>query len=252
MNLRVEVNTAGQLAQAIENDDIELIYAPVNLLNDKTEDIFRIVAVPPLFLGDVEWEITNKLKELKELGFNKALAHTAGHLYLIKSLGFKPYGGHRLNITNSLAEKFYEENGLADTTLSIEMTMKQAHELKSGVPKGIIAYGRLSLMSMRVSPLRDDKPPRPVPSSASGGKGVREIVDRKGNRMKILCDINSAEVENPDLLVLSDRRQDLDPFDFVTLRFTDEEDINEVINLFVEGRKPEGKITRGLYYRGVE
>lgn len=251
MNLRVEVTTAEQLAQAVENDDIELIYAPVNLLNDKTSDTFRIVAVPPLFLGEVEWEITNKLKELKAIGINKVLAHTAGHLYLINSLGMKPHGGHRLNITNSLAEKFYEENGLIDSTLSIEMTMKQAHELESAIPKGIIGYGKLSLMALKVCPTKDDKPCKPAGMAAAAGKCTREIVDRKGNKMKIICD-NTVEVENPDTLVLSDRQADLQPFDFVTLRFTDETDINEVINMYLEGRKPEGKLTRGLYYRGVE
>ena len=63
---------------------------------------------------------------------------------------------------------------------------------------------------------------------------------------------NTVEILNPDKLYLSDRQSELAKFDFVLLKFTDETDTGEVLEMYLDDIKPDGKLTRGLYYRGVQ
>ncbi len=60
------------------------------------------------------------------------------------------------------------------------------------------------------------------------------------------------ELLNPDTLILSDRQQTLSAFDFAVLKFTDETDVGAVLDMYKNNRKPSGKLTRGLYFRGAE
>ena len=70
--------------------------------------------------------------------------------------------------------------------------------------------------------------------------------------MPVLCGGNSVEILNPDLLIMSDRRQSLEPFDFAVLKFTDETELKPVLDMYLNNRKPSGSLTRGLYFRGAE
>lgn len=242
---RVEVTTREQLEQAVETDDFQYIYAPINLLDGNTPDKFRIIAVPPVYLADCEEKCAQRLAELKSFGFEHGLAHTAGHVYLLKKAGFKIHGGFRLNITNSRAMEFYEEQGITDTVLSVELTMSLAKGIRHNVPTGLIAYGKLPLMITRRCPVKDGKP-------CGGGKYCGgKITDRKGNELEIVCS-NTCELLNPDTLILSDRLSDIADFDFAVLRLTCEENVREILDMYLESKKPDGKLTRGLYYRGVE
>ncbi|MBS7397649.1 MAG: hypothetical protein KIG32_04425, partial [Ruminiclostridium sp.] len=63
---------------------------------------------------------------------------------------------------------------------------------------------------------------------------------------------NTVEILNPDKLYLSDRQKDIENFDFIILRFTDEADTQTVLDMYLNDIKPDGKLTRGLYYRGVQ
>ena len=78
------------------------------------------------------------------------------------------------------------------------------------------------------------------------------ITDRQGNSMPCLCSENTVEILNPDKLYLSDRQSELAKFDIVLLKFTDETDTDAVLDLYLIDIYPDGKLTRGLYYRGVQ
>lgn len=242
---RAEVSTANQFEQALAIDDFQYIYVPMDLLTAQTPDKFRIIAVPPAFLGDCEKAVAKKLLELKSNGFEHVLSHTTGHLELINSLKMKAHGGFRMNIENSLMEGFLERNGLVDTTLSIELTKAQSEAIKCNVPRGAIAYGKLPLMMTRRCPINDGKP------CNTAEKCGKKITDRKGNEFSVLCS-NTVEILNPDTLFLSDKLSDFAYFDFLTLRFTDENDIGRILEMYQNNIKPDGKLTRGLYYRGTE
>lgn len=245
IKIRAEVNTAEQLEQVLENDDYEFIYAPLGLLGADTPDKFRIIALPPLYLADCEERVSERLSELEKQGFKHALAHTAGHTELIKRAGMTVHGGFHLNITNSRAVLFYEHNGMSDIMLSQEITLKRAEKIVHNAPVGIIAYGRQSLMTLRRCPINNGKP------CNSGKSCGGELTDRMGNKMPLMCG-GTVEVLNPDLLILSDKMSELAFLDFIVLRFTTEHNTDAVFRMYMNGRKPEGRLTRGLYYRGVE
>lgn len=243
--LRAEVSDANQLGQALLNDDFQYIYAPMELLSEATDDKFRLIVVPPVYLGDCEGATRKKLIYLRSIGFERLLCHTAAHLELANELQFKAHGGFRMNITNSLSQKHYENSGLCDSTLSIELTVSQLSDIRCEIPRGVIAYGKLPLMITARCPINDGRPCGE--KKKCGGK----ITDRKGNELSVICS-NTVEILNPDTLVLSDRLDDFREFDFLTLRFTDETDTDEIACMYLTNRKPQGKLTRGLYYRGTE
>ncbi len=247
---RCEIATKEQLSQVLREDEYSYIYVPMKLLDENTEDKFRIVIVPPVFLGDCEEKVIAQLKKLKSFGYENVCAHTLSHIEIINQLNMKTFGSFRLNITNSYSLSEYRRLGVADSVLSAELMMQDAQELcgSSFIKTGIIGYGKLPLMITRRCPINDNKP---------CGKSKRKdcphtITDRQGNTLKCYCDDNAVEIFNPDTLILSDRQKDISKFDFILLKFTDEEDTHSILDMYLNDIKPDGKLTRGLYYRGVQ
>ena len=248
--LRAEVTDKKQLEQAINYGKFEYIYAHERLLDKDIPQKEKIIVVPDIFLGDCEEKTLNRLKELKELGFSRALAHTVGHIPLIQKAGMTLHGGMRLNIANSLSADFFAEQGAADIIVSCELTVSKIKALNSPVPYGVIAYGRLPLMVMRRCPVKDGKP------CNNGRNCCKNLTDRHGKKLKTLCS-NTVELLNPDILTIADKILDFPTTEFFVLKFTDEKDIISPTEDFIKGRKPQGSFTkenftRGLYYRGVE
>lgn len=243
--LRAEVTDEKQLDQALQYTGFRYIYAPERLLTSSTPHKDRIIAVPPVFLADCEQQINKRLKELHEMGFEHALAHTVDHILLIKSAGMTLHGGSRLNITNSVSADFFAEQGFEDIILSVELTVKRINTLKTTIPKGITAYGRLPLMINRRCPINDGKP------CNNGSQCGKTLTDRRGKTIVPICS-NTVELLNPDTLNIADKLSDFPTADFFLLKFTVEKDIIAITDEFRSGKKPTGDYTRGLYYRGVE
>ena len=248
--LRCEVYSAEQLRQALELP-FGLIYAPMRLLGEETPDKDRIAVIPPFVLNDCEDEARRELRRLKALGFTRGMAQTLGHAKLLREEGFLLHGGHRMNITNSWSAAVCGELGFEDVTLSFEGTAEQLSRIRTPVPRGVLAYGRIPLMIMRRCPVSGGAPCGRVHLFDDGGTPCGGcITDRRGNDMPVLCGGNSVEILNPDLLIMSDRRQALADFDFLVLKLTDEPDAAEVYEMFRRSGKPAAHLTRGLYFRG--
>ena len=250
IHFRAEVYDENQLTQALELS-FELVYAPMGLLSEKTPNKKKIVIIPPFVLSDCEEETERRLDELRENGFTKALAHTLGHAYLLKKHGFSVLGGFRMNVLNGLSARVCEDFGFEDITLSFEGTAQKLSEISCGIPRGIIAYGRLPLMIMRRCPIADGAACGKKTPFGEGKSCGGAIFDRLGNKIPVQCGGNSVELLNPDVLVMSDKRETLGKFDFCVLKFTDETDISPIFEMYKNGKKPSGKLTRGLYYRGA-
>lgn len=250
IHFRAEVYDENQLTQALELP-FELVYAPMGLLSEKTPNKEKIVIIPPFVLSDCEEETERRLDELRENGFTKALAHTLGHAYLLKKHGFSVLGGFRMNVLNGLSARVCEDFGFEDITLSFEGTAQKLSEISCGIPRGIIAYGRLPLMIMRRCPIADGAACGKKTPFGEGKSCGGAIFDRLGNKIPVQCGGNSVELLNPDVLVMSDKRETLGKFDFCVLKFTDETDISPIFEMYKNGKKPSGKLTRGLYYRGA-
>lgn len=248
IELRAEVTTAEQLSQALNCGYFRFVYAPDTILGENTPQKDSIIIIPPVFLAAKEDYTQKRLALLKEYGFCHALSHTAGHIPLISDAGISVHGGMRLNITNSRAADFYAMQWLQDITLSPELTAKRINSLKSPIPTGIIAYGRLPLMITRRCPISDGKT---CGREKSCGKYLE---DRKGKKLFVVCqkDWDTVELLNPDLLTLADKLEDFPKAGFFIMRFTDENDIIKPTEMFLNGEKPPFGITSGLYYRGVE
>lgn len=244
-DLRAEVSDGKQLEQALLYDKFRFIYAPMKLLLSDTAHKDRIIAVPPVFLGDCEDRVGEKLKRLKAWGYKHALAHTVGHIPLIEGAGMIFHGGARLNITNTESANFFVGQGAEDIILSFELTVGRINGISCSVSKGVIAYGRLPLMITRRCPINNGKP------CENNNKCGKTLTDRQGKTIKVLCD-NTVELLNPDVLTIADKLDDFLSVDFFVLRFTDEKDILSAAEKFQKGVIPEKGFTRGLYYRGVE
>ncbi|HCD69741.1 MAG TPA: U32 family peptidase [Ruminococcaceae bacterium] len=250
IHFRAEVYDENQLTQALELP-LELVYAPMGLLSEKTPNKEKIVIIPPFVLSDCEEETERRLDALREIGFTKALAHTLGHAYLLKKHGFSVLGGFRMNVLNGLSARVCEDFGFEDITLSFEGTAQKLSEISCGIPRGIIAYGRLPLMIMRRCPIADGAACGKKTPFGEGKSCGGAIFDRLSNKIPVQCGGNSVELLNPDVLVMSDKRETLGKFDFCVLKFTDETDISPIFEMYKNGKKPSGKLTRGLYYRGA-
>lgn len=241
---RAEVADAKQLSQALSHSELQYIYAPEQFLTADLPCKERIIAVPPVFLADCGEYLSKRLAQLSQMGYGKVLAHTVDHILPARESGMTLYGGARLNITNSASAAFFAQQGFEDIVLSVELTRNKLNSVKSPIPKGIVAYGRLPLMTTRRCPVNDGKP--------CGGREQcdKMITDRQGRQLKTLCR-NTVELLNPDVLYIGDKLSDFSA-DFFLLKFTDENDISQIISRYKNGEKPTGKFTRGLYYRGVE
>ena len=249
---RCEVYSAEQLRQALELP-FRLIYAPIRLLDENTPDKDRIAVIPPFVLQGEEEHLRNRLRELHGMGFTRAMAQTLGHAQLLKEEGWLIHGGHRMNVINSYSAEVCGRFGFEDVTLSFEGTAAQLAEIQSPIPRGIIAYGRLPLMIMRRCPVSGGAPCGRVHLYDDCGRTCgSHICDRRGNQMPVLCGGSSVEILNPDLLIMSDRMKSVEPFDFAVLKFTDEQELKPVLDMYLNDRKPDGALTRGLYFRGAE
>ena len=193
-----------------------------------------------------ETELTEQLCAAAKQGFYHAAVQNIGHFRLARQTGFTVHGLFGLNVTNSLAALELSLLGAADITASFEMKFSEATHLRSPIPVGLILYGSLPLMIFRNCPLRARK-------GCSGCNG-RFLTDRLGNRFPVQCDKEMAELYNYLPLVLSDKRNDTGFIDFGVLYFTGEDakECAAVWKQYSMGEKPNGKFTRGLYYRGVE
>ena len=248
MELRAWVYTGQQLDEALNSADISAVYAPMPLISGEYSDAAdKIILLTPEFLGGIEEETERELVRLRELGFKKALAHTTGHIELLGRNGFEICGGSRLNCTNSESMRFFADRGLTDIIVSTELTVQRINKLDKPLKTGFMAYGKLPLMLNRRCPVSDGKP-----CSGKNKNCDRQITDRKGNKLDILCSGNSVEILNSDTLILSDRLREFRT-DFAVLRFTTETGISRIIEGYASGAALTcERLTRGLYYRGVQ
>lgn len=246
MELRADVYNRKQLEQAINNSHIGKIYAPYQIIDDKLSSFSdRIIVVPPVFLGDCEEKVAESFLKLRHLGFNNALAHTIGHIQMLNDCGFNVYGGYRLNCINSDSIDFYSDEGVSDLILSPEMSASQINNL--GASRiGFIAYGYLPLMITRRCPIKNGTP-------CNKKYCNRTITDRKGNKLSIICNENTTEILNSDVLYLADKMNSFRNTDFAVLKFTIEENIEEIIDAYVNAASPlMNNYTRGLYFRSIK
>lgn len=199
--------------------------------------------LPQLIWPLEEQNVLDRLAALKEKGLTDVVAGNLCELILAQRVGLIVHGGPTLNVTNTLSLEAYEGMGLADTTLSFELPLKNGAKLGGKRKRGILGYGRLPLMQFRACPARREK-------GCGSCTGRPELVDRKGVAFPMVChDRRYTTLLNCVPLYLGDKA--LPPFDFVTLYFTTEDGAacRRVYEGFRRGEAPWFDRTSGLAFR---
>lgn len=239
--IRVKITSAEQLAGASDADEIVV---PLKLWNKVSAADNMIIELPRF--ADDEEQLKKQLEAVKQDGFTHILCTNLAHIKLGKALGFTLHGGFGLNIVSPYSVETAKQLGLADVTASFEMKASQLPKICGNIPVGVIGYGYLPVMLTRNCPVKQ--------AVGSCKNCTGKLTDRTGREFRVKCDGISSEILNSDLLLMSDRVDEICA-DFIQLDFTDEAsaEVKRVIDCYKEGRKlSDSGFTRGLYYRGIE
>jgi putative protease len=246
---RARIKNLSQLENHNEN---ALVFMPIF---SKDEDFKNLlgkgvnlgIELPRGMFGREE-KIRQRLHEIKALGITTCLTHNLGGINLIKDEGFTMHGGFSLNICNSYALLWAEEEGFESVELSFELTDKEINSLGGKIPRGIVSGGYLPLMLCRTCPgkLRDGG------CSSCNKTGV--LQDRLSKDFIFSCEGNSSEILNCVPLKLYDRIKNFSTIDFHIHRFSVENSVEKVenSNTFSSKHQNSTDFTRGLYFRGVK
>lgn len=201
--------------------------------------------IPPLLWENDSEAVTDKLEELKRLGVNDVVCSNIGAIYSASAVGMRIHGDFGLNITNSLALDEYSKIGLIDAVASFEAGMNDVRELRTAIKRGIVAYGYLPLMKLRMCPAKGY-------NGCSACDQAQFLTDRTGTKFRLLCKNKKyTELLNSVPLYIGDKN--IRNVDFVTLYFTTENknEIKNVIQAFTAHEKYSLPHTTGLYFRNV-
>ncbi len=243
---RIRLENFSQYSDAFEKADLVII--PLEEAFDNLEEIECLpvkiaVELPQLIYPEDEKEVLKKLSAIKRTGIVRGVTGNIGGIANLKKTGFKIYGSHGLNITNSISAQSYKNIGLEDITLSFELSEKHINKLCADVKKGAYIYGYLPIMLLRTCPQKSE-------SGCGKCSGKTTLTDRKGIEFPLLCHNKKYSVlHNSVPLYIGNKN--LSNFDFVTFYFTIEskKECEKIYKAYSEGKAPDGKKTNGLYNR---
>lgn len=240
--VRTYCRTAEQAIAAAELS--QYVIVPENIIDETLMSRVaceKIIISPPRFISD-EDRLSARLAELKSrFGLDRLYCHTPDSIALGKVLGMRLHGSFTLNVYNSYSAEYLRSLGLEDCVFSIEATAEQFAKARTVLPLGAVIYGRLPLMLTRNCPIKNE---------VGCAKCTGHLIDRTGRMLPVACSKEYVEVLNSDVLYMGDRLAELTRADFGLILLHDEG--AETAKAAISGRKPDGSITRGLYYRGIE
>ncbi len=243
---RIRLENFSQYSEAFEKAD--LVILPLEEVFNNLEEIECLpvktaVELPQLIYPDDEKEVLKKLTAIKRTGIVRGVTGNIGGIALLKKAGFRIYGSHGLNITNSFSAQKYKDMGLEDVTLSFELSEKNIRNLCADISKGAYIYGYLPIMLLRNCPQKSI-------DGCLNCNGKSVLTDRKGIDFPLLCQNKKYSIlHNSVPLYIGDKN--LSNLDFVTFYFTveDKKDCEKIYQSYLNGKAPEGKKTNGLYNR---
>ena len=174
------------------------------------------------------------------MGADRLYCHTPDSIAIGRALGLKLHGSFTLNVYNSYSAEYLRGLGLEDCVFSVEATLGQLNAVRTSLPLGAVIYGRLPLMLTRNCPIRNE---------VGCVKCTRKLIDRTGRELPVVCNKDFSEILNADKLYMADRLGEINNIAFGVIYLAEED--GEGTKAALTGRKPQGNITRGLYYRGI-
>jgi putative protease len=227
-------NSFEKIMLPAEEIDVELIAR----LGEKL-----VAQLPTVLFPEDEPAFDARLATLAKAGLSAVWANNVYGISLGRRFGLAVHGGFGLNLANTEAMRFYEEQNLASVTLSFELSMAAIKSLGGTLPRGIVSYGSLPLMQLRNCPIKAS-----VGCAECGQKG--ELTDRMQVNFAVECDhYRSVALLNSVPLDIAERS--MRGLDFQVLYFTCEssQEIEAVTARFVAAEKTQAPHTTGLYYR---
>ena len=172
-----------------------------------------------------------------------------GHLPIVEGLDLEVRGDIGMNVFNSRALLFLQQQGLSAATLSFELRHQQVRGLAKYLPCEIITYGRLPLMVMENCVIHNNV--------GCNCQNSNYLSDRTGARFPLISVYGCRnEIENSKTLFLADKPEyRTSGARWARLRFTTEtpEECVRIFRRYLgENDYTPEDYTRGLFYRGVE
>lgn len=241
--LIVRVENAAQIPEELSGISALMFPLECELPERMPEKLKLIVDIPRGISNEESFR--KRLGYMKKQGFTAAWCGNLAAMELAKKSGMEMIAGIGMNAYNSETVDVLREMGASSVTLSPELRMNDAVRMRTSIPKGIFAYGRLPLMLTRNCP-------------AANGHSCAEcdkktcLTDRKQMEFPVRCRAGYAEVLNSLPIYIGDKPGDTVGLDFLLLYFTDEapEAVEQIIGAYKRGSAVRGDgFTRGLYYR---
>ena len=238
--LRVYCRTAEQAQTALKY--AQYVILDYKLWERDIPDIpsDKAILSPPRFIAD-EKAIAARLAEMKAMGYDRLFCHTPDHIALGKAAGIKLHGSFTLNVFNSYSAEYLHDMGLEDCVFSFEATLEQLAAVRTHLPLGAAVYGRLPLMLVRNCPIKNEV--------GSCDRCTGHLIDRTGRILPVVCNKDSKEILNSDILYMQDRLDEMKNISYGLIMLHDED--SEQTAAVLSGTKPKGNITRAMYYRGI-
>lgn len=189
-------------------------------------------------------QLAEQLSAAKQNGIKAALCGNLAAMALCQQVGLAPVADFGMNVYNTEALQTLKALGAGAATVSFECPIGQITDMPHILPLGVIVYGHLPLMLMRNCPNKNG-----VGCAACQSP---TLTDRRGEQFPLQCKNGFTELLNCVPLWLADRLGEWN-CDYAVLYFTGETkpQVTKVLEDFKTQAAPNGRYTRGLYYRTV-
>ena len=201
----------------------------------------KLILEAPRVMFGREKEVESLIIKAGQLGIKEIAAGNIGTLELIKKCSLNAFAFLGTNVFNSIAAKTIPAQRIL---LSPELSFSDIKDINTSKPAGVIVYGHLPMMITRNCPVKNGK-------NCAQCKGREHLTDRKGEKFEVRCRFGASEIFNPYALYVCDK--DIKNIDFKLFYFTYEsaEEIEHILSLAEDRKKPDFKFTAGLYPKGV-
>lgn len=255
--LTISVRTAEQVTRELLALGPAMVYIPLEELAAHPEKAqapagTKIGVTLPRVAWDREMDqVTDQLRQARDLGITDALIGNLGMAPAARELGFTLRGDFGLEVYNSQAVKEYKRLGFSSLTLSFELKFPQLRDLSKSLDTELITYGRLPLMLMESCIIKNR-------TGSCNCQNTNILTDRKGARFPVVKAPGCRnELLNSQKLFLADKAADYKRIGLWAQRllFTTEnprECVQVAQRYLDQGSWSPNEYTRGLYYRDVE
>ena len=255
--LTISARTAEQVTRELLALGPAMVYIPLEELAAHPEKAqapagTKIGVILPRVAWDREMDqVTDQLRQVKDLGITDALVGNLGMAPVAQKLGFTLRGDFGLEVYNSQAVKEYKRLGFSSLTLSFELKFPQLRDLSKSLDTELITYGRLPLMLMESCIIKNR-------TGSCNCQNTNILTDRKGARFPVVKAPGCRnELLNSQKLFLADKAADYKRIGLWAQRllFTTEnprECVQVTQRYLDQGSWSPNEYTRGLYYRDVE